>query len=75
MNVKRVKGSFSVASFLFLFLIGIDSMQGWTATKRHEVTRKNEKAQKKFKAYEKSLKKEPTVNKCLLILDLKPFIS
>ena len=28
---------------------------------------------KKIKAYRKSLQKEPTVNRCLLILDLKPF--
>ena len=27
-------------SFSFFFLIGIDSMQGWTATTRHGVTRK-----------------------------------
>ena len=31
------------------------------------------KGHKKIKAYRKSLYKEPTVNKCLLILDLKPF--
>ena len=28
---------------------------------------------KKIKAYRKSLQKEPTANRCLLILDLKPF--
>ena len=31
------------------------------------------KKHKKIKAYRKSLQKEPTVNKSLLILDLKPF--
>ena len=31
------------------------------------------KKHKKIKAYRKSLYKEPTVNRCLLILDLKPF--
>ena len=31
------------------------------------------KKHKKIKAYNKSLQKEPTVNRCLLILDLKPF--
>ena len=30
---------------------------------------------KKIKAYRSSLEKEPTVNRCLLILDLKPFRS
>ena len=33
------------------------------------------KKHKKIKSYKKSLSKEPTVNKCLLILDLKPFKS
>ena len=33
------------------------------------------KKHKKIKAYRKSLQKEPTVNRCLLILDLKPFRS
>ena len=35
------------------FLIGIHSMQGWTSTKRHKVTRK--KGQKKITAYKKSV--------------------
>ena len=33
------------------------------------------KEQKKIKAYRKSLYKERTVNKCLLILELKPLRS
>ena len=33
------------------------------------------KKHKKIKAYRKSLYKELTVNRCLLILDLKPFAS
>ena len=32
----------------FFFLIGIHSMQGWTATSRHGVTRKKKKAQKRL---------------------------
>ena len=32
-----------------------------------------EKKHKKMKAYRKSLEKEPTVNRCMLILDIKPF--
>ena len=48
-------------------------MQGWTATTRHGVTKKKE--HKKIKAYMISLYKEPTVNRCLLILDLKPLRS
>ena len=35
----------------------------------------NEKEEKKIKSYRKSLKKEPIVKRCLLILDLKPFRS
>ena len=48
-------------------------MQGKTATTRHGVTRK--KAQKKIAGYRKSVSKEPTVKRCLLILDLKPLRS
>ena len=57
----------------FSFLIGIHSMQGWKATTRHEVTKK--KKYKKVKVYRKSVKKEPTVKRCLLILDLKTLRS
>ena len=42
-------------------------MQGGTATTRHEVLRKRSKKRIKHK--------EPRVNRCLLILDLKPFRS
>ena len=51
----------------FFFLIGIHSMQDWTATTRHAVTR-NE-AQKRLQDT------EPKVKRCLLILDLKPIRS
>ena len=44
-----------------------------TATARHGVTINNKKKHKKIKAYRKSLQREPTVNGCLLILDLKPY--
>ena len=54
------------------FLIAINSMQGWTATTRHGVTRKRNT--KKLK-HRKSVQKEPTVQICLLIIDLKPFRS
>ena len=47
-------------------------MQGCTATTTHGVTRKRNK---KIKAYTKSVYKKPTVKRCLLILDLKPFRS
>ena len=33
----------------------------------------NKTKHKKIKAYKKSLQKEPTVHRCLLILDLKPY--
>ena len=32
------------------------------------------KKHKKIKAYRKSVKKEPTVKRCLLILEMKPYI-
>ena len=53
------------------FLIGIHSMQDWTATTRPGVVRK--KNHRKITAYRKFLYKEPTVivNRCLLILYLK----
>ena len=37
------KFSFKPVALSFFFLIGIHSMQGWTATTRHGVTRKGEK--------------------------------
>ena len=37
-----------------------------------ELQKKNHK---KIKAYRKSFWKEPTVNRCLLVLDLNPFRS
>ena len=52
------------------FLIGIHSMQGCTAITWHGVTKK--KKHRKIKAYRKSVQKETTVKRCLLILDLKP---
>ena len=38
---------------IYIFLIGVHSMQGWTATTRHGVTKKKE--HKKIKAYRKSV--------------------
>ena len=48
-----------------LFLVG------FTPYKAEQPLEK--KKYKKIKAYRKSLYKEPTVNRCLLILELKPF--
>ena len=45
-------------------------MQGRTAATRHGVTRK--RSTKKITAYRKSVFKEPTVKRYLLILDLQP---
>ena len=39
----------------------------------HRAWSYKKKKHKKIKAYRKSLQKEPTVNRCLLILDLQPF--
>ena len=47
-------------------------MQGWTAPTRNGV--KTKRSTKKLKRTE-NLFKEPTVNRCLLILDLKAYKS
>ena len=46
---------------------------GFTPCKAQQARSYRKNKRKKIKAYKKSLYKEPTVNKCLLILDLKPF--
>ena len=43
-------------------------MQGWLAT---EIKKKH----KKIKAYNNSIYRKPTIERCLLILDSKPFRS
>ena len=53
--------------YILFFLIGIYSMQGWTATARDGILKKE--GQKKIEAYRESFYKEPTVNRCLLVLD------
>ena len=49
------------------FLIGTHLMQGYKAWSNKK------KKHKKIKTYRKYLYKEPKVNRCLLILDLKSF--
>ena len=51
----------------FLFSIGIHSNQGLRATKRQEITRKRSTKRLQHTG------NEPTVNRCLLIQELKPF--
>ena len=60
--MPRPRSIYVVSTF---FLIGIHShSKAWSyKKKKHE----------KIKAYRKSLQKEPKINRCLLILDLKPF--
>ena len=48
-------------------------MQDWTATTRYMELQ--EKEVQKIKAYRKSVRKELTAKRCLLILDLKSFRS
>ena len=63
--------SLQVVLMKHIFLTGIHSMQGWTATERHGVTRI--RSTKRLKHREISLERT-AVNKCLLILlDLKPY--
>ena len=47
-------------------------MQGRTATTRHGVTRKEAQKRLQDRLQITSVKKGPTVKRCLLILDLKP---
>ena len=49
--------TFSDTSKSFFFLIGIHSMQRWTATTRHGVTKKKKKAQKILQATENLFRK------------------
>ena len=58
---------------LFFFLIGIHSMQDWTATAKHGVTTK--RSTKRLKHTGNLFRKNLVVKEhsCLLILDLKPF--
>ena len=60
--------------YVFFFFFNWDSL--YTRLKshyRHEFTKK--KKHKKVNVYRKSVKKEPTVKRCLLILDLKTLRS
>ena len=73
MDAFQFDQPYKQAESKMFFLIGIHSMQGWTAAMRHGVTRK--RSTKKIAAYRKSVYKEPTVKRCLLILDVKPLRS
>ena len=76
LNLNFILFSFSYdfsMSFPFFFNLGITP---WKAKQPLEVMELHKKKQHKIiKAYWKSLYKEPTVNRCLLILDLKPLRS
>ena len=56
------------------FKTGIPSMQGWTAT-TWDMELQKKKKHKTITAYRKFALKEPTVKRCLLILDIKPLRS
>ena len=56
--------------YIYIYLIGIHSTQGGTVTTVSYCSYEKRKY-KKIKAYRKSIQKEPTVNRCLLILDLR----
>ena len=66
-----------IQSYLFyIFLIFLSL--GFTPCKAEQPLKGMElekNKHKKIKAYRKSVYKEPTVKRCLLILDLKPFRS
>ena len=56
-----------------LLFFNWDSLHAWLNSHWKAWSYKTKKNHKKIKAYRKSLKKEPTVNRCPLILDIKPF--
>ena len=58
----------------FLFFINWDSLHV-RLNSHYEAWSYKKKKHKKVKAYRKSVWKEPTVKRCLLILDLKPLKS
>ena len=62
-------GYFCCLNYLFL---NIDSLHS-RLNSHYKAWSYKKKKHKKIKAYRKSLYKEPTFNRCLLILDLKPF--
>ena len=64
---------FSLFLLLFFFLLGIHSMQGWTATTRYEVTRKRNT--KRLRHTRNMSRKSLTVKRFLLIPNFKPFRS
>ena len=70
-NVHCVPSWDLLKYILKIFLIGTYSMQGWTATMRYWLQKK----QKTIKAYQKSVKKKPTVKRYVLNLDWRPFRS
>ena len=57
---------------LFLFFFNWDSLHA-RLNSQYKAWSYKKKKQIKIKAYRKSLQREPTVNRCLLILDLKSF--
>ena len=57
--------------FLIFFSLGFTPCKAKQPLQGMELQEKE--AQKDYRKYRKSLSKEPTVNRCLLILNLKPF--
>ena len=67
MNKENYKRSLKI----FLTFFNWDALHA-RLNSNYEAWSYKKKKHKKIKAYRKSGKKEPTVRKCLLILDLKP---
>ena len=70
MNIDNTNG----VTFLKLIFINFLSTPA-RLNSHYKAWSYNKKKHKKIKAYRKSLQKEPTVSRGLLILDLKPFRS
>ena len=60
----------SVINIRLFFKFGLTPCK---AKQHYKARSYKKKKYKKIKAYRKSLDKEPTVNRCQLILELKPF--
>ena len=62
-------------NFFLFFVFNQDLLHARLNSHYKTRKRKKKKKHEKIKAYKKSLYKELAVNRCLLILDLKPFRS
>ena len=73
-NSKRQDAETFHCCFFLFFVFNFDSLRAWLNSHYKEWSYKKKKHDE-IKAYRIFLQKEPTISRCLLILDLKPFRS